>query len=411
LKIGIVLPQNHKPSNGGGFSYVDALVKEICKRKSDYDIQFISFHFQPKKYYQFDASAADVAYFSFGQQLLKSPILAFYLFMERLSYKLNFFSWHSFFDKKAQFCSDKILKKEGFRLLYYPFPERLIGVDVPFFYTVWDLGHRNIGFFPDVASYPEFDRREARYTQATKRAAKVFVESKAGGQDVQFYYQVKSNKIVVLPMFGNSLQEASYTELEKQEFMDKNKIKSKKYLFYPAQFWPHKNHINLLKAFQMLKKQGYDLQLLFTGQDKGNKGLIEKTAKQLNIEDAVLYLGFVDNKYIRLLYENAFALVMPTFLGPTNMPLVEAMTLGCPVICTDFEGHREQTEDAALYFNPQSPDNIAEKILFLLQHEAERERMIEKGKTQIEQTKATAQSAVDKLFVEIDDFKNVLSAW
>jgi glycosyltransferase involved in cell wall biosynthesis len=411
LKIGIVLPQNHKPSNGGGFSYVESLVKEICERKTDFDIQFISFHFQPKKYYQFNSSSVNVTYFSLGQALIKSPILAFTLLMERLAYKLNFFSWHSFFDKRVQFHSDTILKKEGFKLLYYPFPERLIGVDVPFFYTVWDLGHRNIGFFPDIASYPDFDRREARYSQAMKRAARVFVESKAGANDVSFYYQVKSNKIVVVPMFGNSLIKEHYTELEKQKFIGDNNIKKEKYLFYPAQFWPHKNHINLLKALYLVRKQGHDLCLLFTGQDKGNKNLIENTAKELAIDNAIQYLGFVDNKYIRLLYENAFALVMPTFLGPTNMPLVEAMELGCPVICTDLEGHREQASDAALYINPQRPEMIAEKIIFLLTTDGERARMISKGKTQIQQTNATVTSAVDKLFAEIEDFKNVLSAW
>ena len=50
---------------------------------------------------------------------------------------------------------------------------------------------------------------------------------------------------------------------------------------------------------------------------------------------------------------------MPTLLGPTNMPLLEAACLDCPVICSDLEGHREMLGDYALYFNPYSPEDIS----------------------------------------------------
>lgn len=57
---------------------------------------------------------------------------------------------------------------------------------------------------------------------------------------------------------------------------------------------------------------------------------------------------------------------MPTFLGPTNMPLIEAQHLGTPVICTDFEGHREICQDAALYIDPLDSESIRSAMLTML---------------------------------------------
>jgi glycosyltransferase involved in cell wall biosynthesis len=57
---------------------------------------------------------------------------------------------------------------------------------------------------------------------------------------------------------------------------------------------------------------------------------------------------------------------MPTLLGPTNMPLLEAYYIGCPVICSDLEGHREILENNALYFNPLSWQEILKKMKTIL---------------------------------------------
>ena len=61
------------------------------------------------------------------------------------------------------------------------------------------------------------------------------------------------------------------------------------------------------------------------------------------------FLGLVPDEDIPALYEGALALVMPAYYGPTNLPPLEAVTLGCPVIYSDLPGCREQMGDAALY--------------------------------------------------------------
>ncbi len=139
-----------------------------------------------------------------------------------------------------------------------------------------------------------------------------------------------------------------------------------KFIHYPAQFWPHKNHYNLLVAFKNILFEFPNLKLIFTGSDKGNKDYIMSTIKQMKLDNNVIDLGFVSNAELKWLYINSSGLAMPTLLGPTNMPLLEAAELNCPVACSNFPGHIEQLGDYGYYFNPESPEDIAQVLIEML---------------------------------------------
>lgn len=72
-------------------------------------------------------------------------------------------------------------------------------------------------------------------------------------------------------------------------------------------------------------------------------------------------------------------MVMPSYFGPTNIPPLEAMALGCPVIVSNKYAMPEQVGDAGLSFNPDSPEEIAQKIELVWQDEHLRQEMIRKG--------------------------------
>ncbi|RLJ07200.1 MAG: hypothetical protein DRP16_03925 [Candidatus Aenigmatarchaeota archaeon] len=85
-------------------------------------------------------------------------------------------------------------------------------------------------------------------------------------------------------------------------------------------------------------------------------------AKALKVEGQIIDLEYVESKRMRSLYEMATALVMPTFLGPTNLPILEAFAVGCPVIASDIKGVREQVGDAGILADPNSPEEIGMAI-------------------------------------------------
>ena len=124
------------------------------------------------------------------------------------------------------------------------------------------------------------------------------------------------------------------------------------YIYYPAQFWAHKNHSYILYAIKDLQER-FDtkINVVFSGSDKGNLKYILDLAKELKISKSVNYLGFVESNEIPILYKNSIALVMPSYFGPTNIPPLEALTLSIPIIYADINGAREQLGNAAIFVN------------------------------------------------------------
>jgi glycosyltransferase involved in cell wall biosynthesis len=77
-------------------------------------------------------------------------------------------------------------------------------------------------------------------------------------------------------------------------------------------------------------------------------------------------LGYVSDGELRALYESASIFVYPSFYEGFGIPPVEAMTCGCPVLVDPSSALPESCGDAALYYDPSSPDDISEKIASLL---------------------------------------------
>jgi len=181
-------------------------------------------------------------------------------------------------------------------------------------------------------------------------------------------------------------------------------------LFYPAQFWPHKNHVGLLLAIKHLKDQ-YNLEfpLVFVGSDKGNISYIREVIAQLQLSNQVHFLGFVPQEDIPHLYQNAFALTFVTFFGPDNLPPIEAMALGCPVIASNVSGATEQLGEAALLVDPKQPEEIALAVKSLWDDSSLRQRLIDLGFKRAK--KWTTEDYVKKLYSVIDDFEAIRRCW
>ncbi|MGB9081173.1 MAG: glycosyltransferase family 1 protein, partial [Desulfuromonadaceae bacterium] len=145
---------------------------------------------------------------------------------------------------------------------------------------------------------------------------------------------------------------------------DESRIQNlpKKYLFYPAQFWDHKNHFRLLKAVACLVSELPDLQLVLVGGPKGAYQEVQKLILSLGIEKRVKILGYVSMPQMRAIYRGARALIMPSIFGPTNIPPLEAMALGCPVAVSSNYAMAEQVGSAGLLFDPYSVEEISAVI-------------------------------------------------
>jgi glycosyltransferase involved in cell wall biosynthesis len=160
-------------------------------------------------------------------------------------------------------------------------------------------------------------------------------------------------------------------------------------LFYPAQFWPHKNHARLVQALGLLKRERhFKIPVVFCGSH--TEEIREHTfhevmslSSQLGLEKEVHYLGFVPDEDMSGIYAAAVALVMPTFFGPTNIPILEAWAFGCPVLTSDIRGVREQVQEAAILVDPRSVEAIADGIYRLWTDESLRCTLAHLGRKRV----------------------------
>jgi len=156
------------------------------------------------------------------------------------------------------------------------------------------------------------------------------------------------------------------------------------YVFYPAQFWAHKNHVYLLEGLRALEER-YDLRVgaIFSGVDQGNLAYIKSYVRNRNLEDRIRFVGFVDNEEIPELYRQSLALVMPSYFGPTNLPPLEAFELGVPVLYSDKAGLREQVGSSALLMDLNDAYSMADHLKNLIDDSQFRMRLVEAGRERL----------------------------
>jgi glycosyltransferase involved in cell wall biosynthesis len=144
---------------------------------------------------------------------------------------------------------------------------------------------------------------------------------------------------------------------------------------------PRKNLARLLEAWATVQARGEagDAVLAIAGRPKQEGSSYAKLADQFGIADRVRWLGYVADDDLPVLLAGARCLVFPSLYEGFGLPVVEAMAVGCPVICSDTTSLPETAAGAALLVDPLSPTAIADAITHLLTDAAERGRLRELG--------------------------------
>jgi len=281
-------------------------------------------------------------------------------------------------------------------------------VEVPYVMTVLDLQHRLQPAFPEVNIYGwKWNMRERLYYTGLKRCALSVAGTERGREEIMRFYGLNSERVKSIAIPTPSFVLDASASTIKHTIPDGVK---QPYLFYPAQFWPHKNHIVLLKMLKILKEEhSLNFSLVFTGSDKGNLNYIKESAANLGLKDDVRFFGFVGQSEVVALYQNAFALVYPSLFGPDNFPSLEAFALACPVVAGDVPGAMEQLGDDAILVDNLKERAFADAVKKLWDEPGLRHKLIEKGR--IRARSWTARDYVNRMFSIVDEFAPIRRCW
>jgi len=349
MKIGVWVDNPEKIA-GGSFTYLSTLVAEIDDFKFDQNIEI--FFLSGTALTGFTKPYINIEKVNNGVSFITKVLRRVLKIISREFFK----NVIDFIDQKEQRIKDAALTnylgQKGIKLIFYPSPSASVINGIPYILNNWDLAHYTTYSFPEITDHNGFNNRNGWYSQVMPSALMILTETEAGKKELITHLNLKPDHIRVLPIFSSKSFLKIKQSTDEQIFILNTLGIEEKFFFYPAQFWVHKNHYTLIKAFQKFVATNPNFKLVLCGSDKGNKTYIESLVNDLNIGAQVIFSGFIEDNVLHTLYKNASALIMPTLLGPSNIPPIEALILGCPIICSDLKGHREILNDSALYFDP-----------------------------------------------------------
>jgi glycosyltransferase involved in cell wall biosynthesis len=255
--------------------------------------------------------------------------------------------------------SDGTAEQSGAALLHFT-SQRAFVTQLPSIYQPWDLQHLHL---PHFFTPRERLAREVSYRLFCRRADFVAVASTWVARDLVRQYGLPEAKVKVVPAAPPVSVYRQPTAADLQRTREKYNL-AERFIFYPAQTWPHKNHLGLLQALAMLRDQaGLTVPLVCSGTIfEPHFPRIERRLRQLKLETQVSFLGYVDELVLHSLYRLCRFMVYPTYFEGLGLPLLEAFQAGVPVACAAVTSLPETAGDAALMFDPADQSAIAAAI-------------------------------------------------
>jgi glycosyltransferase involved in cell wall biosynthesis len=224
----------------------------------------------------------------------------------------------------------------GAAAVHYPLTIRIPPVAAPSAVTLHDLQHLDL---PQLFSRAERSFRSLAYHRSVRSARIVIVPSAF----------VRDRAVELLGLDARGIR-VIHHGIDHERFSP-GEGPREPFLLYPARPWPHKNHRRLYEAFALLRRDRPELRLVLTG--GGHSG---------EEPEGVEALGNVSVAELASLYRRASALVFPSLYEGFGMPPLEAMACGCPVACSVAASLPEVCGDAARYFSPDDPEEIAAAV-------------------------------------------------
>ena len=276
--------------------------------------------------------------------------------------------------------SDGWLESLGLDVLHFP-TQGFTYCAIPSVYNPHDLQHLHYPQFFDVA---DLTWRETIYRAACRTSHAIIVNSQWIKDDIVAQFAVNPDKVQIIPEAAPTQLLAEISDTDKAETRAKYAL-PERYIFYPNNTWPHKNHARLFEALAWLRDtKGITVPLVSTGaRHEPSREKLDARMRELGLENQVQFLGFVSSKELRAIYQMARCLIVPSLFEANSLPIFEAWAEGIPVASSNVTALPEQVGDAGLLFDPMDPQDMGSVIERLFTDDTLCADLISKGKVRL----------------------------
>lgn len=273
----------------------------------------------------------------------------------------------------------------------------LYDLPYPFIVTMHDVQELH---FPEFFTPEQRAYRAEHYWKSLKYASGVIVSFNHVKQDLIKYFNLPESKVFVCPLPYNQIKLAFPTEHEVSKYAEKYDD-LKDFILYPAQTWQHKNHLSLIKAIELIKAQHQrSINLVCTGKKNSFfDETIEKYLMNSLVSTQIHFMDIVPETELYWLYKNSALVVVPTLYEAGSFPLLEAMSLDVPVICSSVTSLPETIGDSRFIFDPLDINAMSQLILEMLNNTELKQDNLRNSQNRISQLS------------EINSFQFIYDAW
>ncbi|RJR30288.1 glycosyltransferase family 1 protein [Candidatus Microgenomates bacterium] len=271
-------------------------------------------------------------------------------------------SWHSL---EEQLRMPGVYKQSGADLIHIPYFSVPVLMPTPFVVTIHDL---TISHFATgkATTHPKLmyalKRLAYRFAlwKAVRSAKRVITVSESTKKELVSEYRLSPGKVAVTYEAGDFEKGTQAAAINTPA----------KYILYVGNAHPHKNLDQLLNAFSLLRRKNSEIKLVLVGPDDYFYQQLKNLPE--NKCEGVEFIHNVNRDELYTWYRKALCLVFPSLSEGFGIPGLEAMSQDVPVVCSNISVFHEIYGEAAVYFDQNDAQNIAETILGLIADEKKR---------------------------------------
>ena len=308
---------------------------------------------------------------------IKSRNFSFFIFCSKKRKKMLINNIHSKHIISSDFFKNNSIKKFFRKIITKIFNEDLV---LNYFIKKHKINiishHEPLKIIPSICWIPDFQhiyykkffskkeyiRRENLFYNYINNSKSIIVSSKDSYFSLIKKYKKKTNIYILnfVPFF-------ELNKIKKFNYLKKKYNINYHYIYIPNQFWKHKNHLILIKAAKILKKKNFKFKFVISGssssaETKKNYQMFKTKIEESDLENFFITLGFIPYTDVINLIFHCDILINPSLFEGWSTTVEEAKLFNKKMILSGIKVHKEQANKNTLFFDPQKPKELADKI-------------------------------------------------